>query len=672
MRRFLLIFSSLLIGATLQAQHNNFSLRNYTAINGLPQSQVNAIVEDANGYLWVATSGGGLARFDGQEFKVYTTLDGLLSNSIVDLKIDKDQNLWVIHWRGISRFNGTTFKKFQAPGQLSNLKTIRKSHIFEDTLFILSAPGVLGKIYKDSIYYWSKEYQRDVLINRVHTLSNGDLCLFLNDGRIILKTIKGEEQIGTVPVENKISSLFNKGELMIVSFYSPIEKLVKSYTLNPSEKKLVASNENFNDRVLLFDAENETFWLSSDAGLITQKVGETEINTVLKDVDARQIFPDREGNVWIATNGNGLYKYYNQDFTRCSSERMRGVMAILKSSDQATWIGTMSKGLWKIHNGKICSYVNDEMYRNMILCLTEGPDGTVWMGTSGGLAKYDKVKDQFQWYSPADGLSGFAVFNISFDEKGNLWVGTGNGLNYFDGKTFKNYKKEQGLITNAINSTYYDTRSKTLYVGNEFGINTISNGIVKELPIKNFENTAILSIHSYRDSLILMGSTGAGFAIYNPKKKTSHFISTHDGLHSDFIYFIAADKDNYIWVGTEKGIGRILLDNKLNIVENLHYDHENGLEGVETNQNAFYLGDENKFFGLVDGVYQFNNVETKDHKSFNIHLTDVSVFYGEDSSRTYAIVYLACSSCLIILFSLPIKIILLFHITRLISAIQNL
>lgn len=81
-----------MLSANLFAQHNNYALRNYTAVHGLPQSQVNSIVEDSNGYLWMSTFGGGLARFDGQDFKVYTTLDGLLSNIINHVTMDSQKN----------------------------------------------------------------------------------------------------------------------------------------------------------------------------------------------------------------------------------------------------------------------------------------------------------------------------------------------------------------------------------------------------------------------------------------------------------------------------------------------------------------------------------------------------------------------------------------------------
>src|SRR6478609_3044400 len=107
------IFFLLVLTSFTKLEAQQFTLRQYTAVDGLPQSQVNAIVEDSFGYLWIGTSGGGLARFDGREFKVYSTLDGLFSNVVTSLFIDSKQNIWVVHPRGLTRFDGLTFKKFQ-------------------------------------------------------------------------------------------------------------------------------------------------------------------------------------------------------------------------------------------------------------------------------------------------------------------------------------------------------------------------------------------------------------------------------------------------------------------------------------------------------------------------------------------------------------------------------
>ena len=112
-----------------------YSLRHYTAVDGLPQSQVNMLVEDGDGYLWIATNGGGLAQFDGNAFKVYTTRDGLLSNVVQYLKLDSKKNLWIINPRGLMRYNGIEFKSFQPEGPHSKL-SIRRVFEVNDTVFL--------------------------------------------------------------------------------------------------------------------------------------------------------------------------------------------------------------------------------------------------------------------------------------------------------------------------------------------------------------------------------------------------------------------------------------------------------------------------------------------------------------------------------------------------------
>ena len=133
----------------------------------------------------------------------------------------------------------------------------------------------------------------------------------------------------------------------------------------------------------------------------------------------------------------------------------------------------------------------------------------------------------------------------------------------------------------------------------------------------------------------MLGSSGAGIAFLDPASKSIKLLNSRDGLPSDFIYFVSSDSDGHLWVGTEKGISRIRLNNSLEIIENLHYGFENGLTGVEVNQNAFFLGQE-KYFGLIDGVYQYNELPRKNHHSYDLHLTDVEIFYGQFSSRDFA------------------------------------
>lgn len=616
----------------LTAQQGNFVLRNYTAAHGVPQSQINGMMEDDNGYLWLATYGGGVARFDGENFKVYTTLDGLLNNIVYDLKIDSEQNIWAVHPQGISRFNGTSFKTFSPPVDSVNRNTIRRALVFQDTILILSAPGVLGKIYKDSVYYWEKEYQPGGFINRIFQFTSGELCILMSDRKIFIKSRNGNKLIGSLPPDQVVYSAYReKGSLKLES-YSRIDRSLMVFQIDAERNTIQSSSKDSGYTVLFSDPDKHELWIIDDHTNLVKVNSETGAHeVVLKDRPINYIMPDSEGNIWIGSNGGGLYKYYHQDFTRIGPENLVGVMSVFSDKD-VTWAGSMNQGLWQLKDGKE-SYFND---KEEILNITKAPDGTIWAGGTIGIGKYDNIQDKFIWLTTRDGLVGNVVFSIQFDEKNNMWIGTRDGLSYYDGKKFTNYKTEQGLLINRVNCTYYSKRFKTLFIGNELGMNVLSNGNIDEIKFKEFTNTTIQSINPYGDSLLLIGSGGAGFAIYDPATKKSRLMTTHDGLASDFIYFITSDPEGVIWVGTEKGISRIVLDEKLDIIENIHFDHENGLLGVETNQNAFSVTGEPKLFGLIDGLYRFNKLPDTKTRSFDVHLTDVEVYYGEESSRHYA------------------------------------
>jgi ligand-binding sensor domain-containing protein len=71
------------------------SFRNFSVENGLGQSQVYSVIQDHKGYLWFGTRGGGLSRFDGQNFESFTDRQGLVNNYIYSLKEDQKHILWI-------------------------------------------------------------------------------------------------------------------------------------------------------------------------------------------------------------------------------------------------------------------------------------------------------------------------------------------------------------------------------------------------------------------------------------------------------------------------------------------------------------------------------------------------------------------------------------------------
>jgi hypothetical protein len=128
--------------------------------------------------------------------------------------------------------------------------------------------------------------------------------------------------------------------------------------------------------VLTYDEKEDEFWTMDENTLYKEKLedGKFECRTILNDVFIRQVLLDSEGNAWLASDGRGLYKYFIQDFIKCSSENMRSVMAVTKDHDGTTWIGTIGKGLWSIKKGKTNHYDTKNpktLYRNNIQCLVD-------------------------------------------------------------------------------------------------------------------------------------------------------------------------------------------------------------------------------------------------------------------------------------------------------------
>lgn len=628
---FFLIVFFLGVGTIHPLFAQQYSLRQYTVVDGLPQSQVNTLVEDRLGYLWIGTNGG-LARFDGRDFKVYNTLDGLLSNSISSLTIDSHENLWIVHPRGLTRFDGVRFKKFQAPAQASGVRRVSRVFELNDTLIVLSRPGVLGKIYKDSVYYWDKPVGENKMIYFAQRTPKMNVCFYLNDSSFLIFSRDGKRKV--------ISHKKHFGRAMNILNYNNdllIDTDSGFFTLDIEKSKFSKEALDFGRHVVAYDSLNSNFWTWNEKVLRKEnKDNKSKSENVLSDIDIRLIYFDGEGNSWFGTNGNGLYKYYARDFDRCASEKLKAVTAIEKDRSGAVWIGSQVKGMWKIHNGKVKTYPLGDINEVAVMDIKQSPKGEIWIASYGGLGKYDSIKDTFTWYKREQGLSSQYVTSLAFDKEGGLWCGTsGVGLNYFNQKEFKSYSVEEGLLGRNISSIYYFDKTNTLYAGSEFGLNTITKGKVTEIKIPELVNTSILSIHSFKDSLIMLGSSGAGIAFLDPASKKTKLINTRDGLLSDFIYFVSPDEDDRLWIGTEKGINRIKLNDQLEIIESLHYGFENGLTGVEVNQNAFFLGKE-KYFGLIDGVYQYNELPKRSHHSYNLHLTDVEIFYGQFTSREFA------------------------------------
>ena len=93
----------------------------FTSREGLSANAVQAILDDAQGNLWVGTEGGGLNRFRDGKFTWFSRTNGLPSNNVVCLYRDAEGVLWVGTSLGLARYDGQSWRRYtKTEGLVSN------------------------------------------------------------------------------------------------------------------------------------------------------------------------------------------------------------------------------------------------------------------------------------------------------------------------------------------------------------------------------------------------------------------------------------------------------------------------------------------------------------------------------------------------------------------------
>ena len=177
----------------------------------------------------------------------------------------------------------------------------------------------------------------------------------------------------------------------------------------------------------------------------------------LSNNGAYQVVEDRDGNIWVATYGGGVNVLQKNKDGRYIALHSKNVMkhyplggyqkvrTIALASDGTVWAGTTDGILiMSIHNNRITiqplqqpAKMEKGLMSNDIVCLASAPDGTMWVGTNSGGLSCTTGKDShgiwnFRNYGIADGMPSEEVRSITFDDDGNLWLGTDHILCSFN------------------------------------------------------------------------------------------------------------------------------------------------------------------------------------------------------------------------------------------------
>lgn len=637
-----LFFLFNLFSAILLSQ--NYVLKQYSVAEGLPQSQVYDIIEDHNGQIWLATRGGGLALFNGADFKVYSTDDGLINNFISALYQDQKKNIWVGTSNGVSQYNGIKFRNYLLEGKnfavtvssiaernnilylgTSNGIYKRKDKVFINVSNELGLPGfsVTDVFFDQNNVLWVSHNKGVSKIDGKNTIHFANDIIKDTYPQCIAQSKSGEIWSGT----------YGKGVFNFFGKQSKkIEKLDGLIVLN-----------------ILPD--NNWLWLSTlkngvlKYNIKTEQIVKIQQSDQLPTKNCRLTFKDSWGSYWIGTSGGGLIKYAQspiKSYTEADGLKGNYIYALAASSDSGMWVSTGKRKLLKFKNGFFEEYgIEQNIYALKIKALFEDSQKRLWIGTEGsGVMLYKDGETTF--YKSGKELGSNFVKDIIEDRNGNIWIATSNGISKISPqlKNIKQYSKNnKNIHFNRVNTLWEDRSGKIWYGTQGRGIGIISEGTYEVLDLKSgLSSNIIRDLTEDKKGNLYIATAGTGVDVVSPYSQPFQIVnlSYQDGLSSINIYSIFCDSNDVLWVGGDKGVDKISKPSHAKrIVTN--YGYAEGFTGVETSTGAVDIdANGDIWWGTINGLMKSS---FKDYNATKIQpkisLSSVSLFYHNIQGTQY-------------------------------------
>ena len=400
--RYLVLFCIVLL-AGFTSFPQKYSFVTYSNEEGLPQSQVTAISQGPDGYLWVGTLGG-LAKFNGKEFVPFSTQHGLWNNRIKTIS-NFDDRLWVGHDGGISIIKNNKIKSYGFVGvdQSRHVSGILK---FKERILVCTTQGGLFE-FKNNKLITIEEDNEDIDRIRSAYVWDGELYLATRSGVLKtsdLKSFNVLEPMGTASFRGVTG---DENQMIFAKRFGEVIRM----NLETKQKEVYDL-----DTMLITGCyldRDDQIWVSTDAGVVRiNKNGEKLHLDEKKGLPVNItscFFQDNSSNIWIGSEGKGVFRFPGisfQYFDQSTGFPTDLFLNGLQKPNGDFYYGTFEKGIVKKDRfGTIKTIETGEEY---IWASVQGVDGKDWYGSESNLLAIDS-DENIEYYYRDDGVPGIKV-----------------------------------------------------------------------------------------------------------------------------------------------------------------------------------------------------------------------------------------------------------------------
>ena len=527
--------------------------------DGLLNNNIHAIVQSRDDYLWVVTPVS-LMRFDGASFSQFPIKDftGLIEpHNIRTLLYGRKGVLWIVPNIGTVVGLNPDFSVAALPK--ADLPASAPSALAED------GDGWLWLGYSSGIYRIKDGQvvrfgaEAGVPPDGLHSLtSDGAGNIWLAKGNQICVFRNGQfQQVAGVPRVQCMAATHTNAVWFVAGthlFICDAEGTLRDQGAFQNSPAVAAD--------ALLEDRDGAVWIGTDGnGLFRySKSGFEKVETSHSAI--LSLAEDREGNIWVGTGGGGLNRLclssVRQEVLE-SDQTVEQIQSICEDTHGRLWGATHNGALVSRINGRWNIFSTNAPFAGTVTCVASDLGGAVWIGTRNG-ELLRLANTNYTMWNQNSGLAEPSIFALQPTPTGDLWiVGDNHVQRLHDGQLQEAYLPQpiQSLPRQVWRiSAVAEDSAGNLWIGAKGVVMRFDGGkFVDETPRLPVSNRTICCLAAASDGSMWISCGGAGLLRFKDGRVGQ--IGAEQGLFNNYISQIVADGHGWFWFGSDRGIFKI-------------------------------------------------------------------------------------------------------------------
>jgi len=439
------------------------------AEDGLPSAIVTDIVQSRDGFLWLIVNGRFLARFDGQHFTSFNepaNVRALATAPNGDLWLGISDHLERIPAAALNQFGRFPGISYPFPRGPSDIVCLHVSR--DGALWVGTAAGLYR--FADGSF---SPIMPGLAITRIEEASNSHILAVTSAGFI---EWDGSHAIAHPEIAAELD-VKSDGEFHVledshgVTWFSTVKGVARR--IGNSIERLRPYGVRGYGATRAYEDPQGNVWVLKADGLYRANVGGLELAFPSKNL--RWIYGDADGDLWVGTNGEGLYRFKDravQMFTKSDGLPNNVIMTVLATSDGGLWTGANCGGISRFDGKRFKTYnEKDGLLNSCVWSLAEDTNRDLWIATWGGGA-FRFRGGHFTQFSKGQGLTSDIVRGLIAARDGSVWLATDDGVTRIRNGQVRNYHTTEGLSSNHT-ITPFEDRAGGIWIATSRGIDRL-------------------------------------------------------------------------------------------------------------------------------------------------------------------------------------------------------